>query len=420
MAVPPTFALEFVLFTLLLMTPGVVISVLYVIKNGTLRSEGRSILAAGILAVLGTFLVLQSIRASMEISNPYQDSRFFLFISLMMLLSIGPLIKYLKTTDKEEENVLRRIPFLNRNKEAAVVFLIVMVGFAPLYGAIPQGVEQIRVQNIAGWSSINEISMISSDSDVFLVCRAREFSWLTGRKTVNLDFGNRYLPDSNASERIMNLALSFGATYLVIDNYTVTRWDTLKTLYRDKYTPGQTLILNYSRITDSNAVIIDSVFSVSFVHQTKSDNDGNYISLFSFCWADYAKYKEISLLSNGWAARNEGQIENISSVPRLVIGSNKTFTGSFRVVPYDLDLETRPGFILFNITVSSVTIWRIQIWDADGKFVNYVWGIGSTLYSAYTGLRTVGDIHIVIEGVAGGFATINSISLWKANNSLQD
>ena len=96
----------------------------------------------------------------------------------------------------------------------------------------------------------------------------------------------------------------------------------------------------------------------------------------------------------------------------MTVGPGATYTNTWRSSGPDLNLEVNGGYLLFDVEDAGARITRIEILDDNGFHFANAEKTTDGLYYCPLGEIAIGDIRIVIEGNAGDFVIIKSISAW--------
>jgi len=411
------FLLSFVSFLFFHITPALLCLIPLALVRGRNRSTAFAFLATGLLAAGGTLKVLSVVSGSLGSEYLFSDSRFFLFVVLMCIISLGGCFAKLATSiDGGGSLIDTELHVTRRRWKCILVFSLIMVGFVPSYLAMPSGLALVNMEERYAWSGLPSIvNQLGDDNTVFLVDRAREFSWFTGRKTAVLELSNLSLRYTNASQELLSLAARFSTDYLIVDGYTVAHWKTLDFLLLESISLGTPVILGGSEIVEGNDS--GNTFpALTLIAETQPDEFGDYSRVFRFDTSIFSRSWNVSLLDVGWDASNGGSIVNASGEVLLTIGTGQTFANTWRPDGFDLNLAVNSGFLLFDLEEISATITRIEVWDGDGMLLRHAESLGGNLYYCPLGEVTVGDIRIVIEGSSGESIIIRSISVWQVEN----
>jgi hypothetical protein len=292
-----------------------------------------------------------------------------------------------------------------------IIFVGIVISFLPGYSMMPAGLKLIDYETRYGWTDLGPTVISSTDSDArFIVDRATEFSWLTGRESAKPTFSNgASVPRALASLQ-MRAAL-YDATYFVLDGYTVAAYRTLEDLLRLPLAVTGAVPLNprESNYTEYSF----EVPSLVLKYQTPPNQDGDYTRLFHLETSIFTQTSEVNFLDVGWAVGSGGSISNESGLARIEVGEGSNYTFTVRANPFDLDLTSASGFMYMRFSEHSATVARVEFYDATGKFVGYSSDMGSRGHFFFSGDVTVGDIRVIVEGQPGGYVTAREMTLWQ-------
>ncbi|MGV9169623.1 MAG: hypothetical protein ACOC38_06770 [Promethearchaeia archaeon] len=372
----------------------------------------------GLISAAGTYKVFSTFEKDVLLFiYLYSDSRFFL--SIVFLMIIGAAYAFskktpIRTLSPAQQEIVGGKKSLNKKK--AIIAILLIIGFVPGYLAIPSGLNLVRYEERYGWSDLDEIvSQISSEDTRYLLDRAREFSWFTGRPSATLDLSERDLPLDNVSHELSNLMTENGASYLLVDEYTTTKWKTLEYALRDNMSRGDCIPLDASRAIEGIANdIISKVQSLKMVADTKPNYYGRFSRIFMLQECSYSLSQTIGLHTAGWLATSEGKLENTTSGIRISIGDNENQTTIMREEGYNLGMKINCGFILLEIEETSAEVLSIEIRDSNGSILSNAHSLGDNVYFAPFGDLTIGDIRITIEGEARESVILKSITSWNS------
>ena len=414
-----SFFLSFLLFLVFHITPALLCLVPAALIRGKNKPTAVAFFATGLLTALGTLKVLSGVSGSLGLQYLYSDSRFFLFVTLMCIISLGAYFGKLAIGDDSGHNSTDvKLHITRRQRRSILIFSLIMVGFVPSYLAMPSGLALINIEEQYAWSGLpNAVSQIGDNNTVFLVDRAREFAWFTGRKSAVLELSNMSLPYANTSRELLSLAANFSTDYLVVDCYTLAHWRTLDFLLLEPISIGTSVILGDLEIVElyesSNNI---SAPALTLIAQTEPNEFGSYCRVFGFDTASFARLREVSILDSGWSTSNGGSITNVSGEVRLTIGNDQNSTNTWRPGGFDFNQMVNSGFLLLDLEGISATVARIEVWDENGIILRHAENLGDGLYYCPLGEVTIGDIRIVIEGSSGESIIVRSISVWQVEN----
>jgi hypothetical protein len=212
---------------------------------------------------------------------------------------------------------------------------------------------------------------------------------------------------------MMSLAAASSAEYVLIDDYTIVKWDTLHHLLRDPMMIRDVSILNTAPLTDIEGNSTETVESLKLLAENQPNEFGRFSRIYQFDTHSYRRVANISLLESGWQMTNGGSISNQSGNALLSVGASNGNATTKRSVSYDLGVITNSGFLLFEIQEMNAMVSSIEVFKQDGSRLRFAERLSDTIYICPLGRITIGDIQIVIEGNAGDSALVRSISLWS-------
>jgi len=412
---PPSTIASFAFFLVFHLTPVLACVVPLALTRGRNKQMSLILVATALVAAAGTLRVLSVVEGSLELQYLYSDSRFFLLLTMLFVISLGAF--FAAESSEPNTNSTLELPaaFLpKRRRRALVLASIILVGFVPSYLAIPYGLDLVNIEKRYAWQDLPDIvSQISGIDSVYLADRGREFSWFTGRRSAILSFSQAGLPLANASKQLAALAHQFKASYLLVDPYTVAHWRTISELLDYPIAVGSSIpLLTNTVLIPESENITGPLVSLTLVAQTPPSSSGEHTRIFRFENLSYTRVWNADLLSPGWGATNDGAIVNLGGYPALVIGDLENHTSTWRPAHFDLNLSVNEGFLLFNVFNLSARVARIEVWNSAADFVNYALALTTDEYYCPLDHVNIGDIHIVIEGSPSGTVIIPSISLW--------
>jgi len=411
---------RFIFFTFYHLTPVLLIVVILALLRGKFRSNSRAFALGALLCALGTLKVFGHFTKDTLLPiYLYSDSRYFLFITLVLTISSSAFLAKYNPLQQEDTkpNHRKSAPSSKMNRQTLVVGLI-LLGFLPSYLVIPSGLALVHIEERYGWMGLPEaVNQIEDQNVIFLADRAREFSWFTGRRSAVLQLSNVYLSYTNASQELLSLAMNFSADHLIVDDYTVAHWGTLGFLLLEPISLGTSVMLGNLEIVEFyESSSIFTAPALTLIAQTESNEAGTYCRVFSFDTASFIKFQSVSILDIGWSTSNLGSITNVSGEVRLTIGNDQNSTNTWRPEGFDFNLMVHSGFLLLDLEEASATVARIEVWNENGIILRYAEDLGNGLYYCPLGEVTIGDIRMVIEGSSGESIIVRSISVWQVEN----
>lgn len=414
MATAPGFSFFFIYH----ITPIILLLAVISISNKRMRYISISFISAGIIASVGTLMALSTISGSLQIIYLYSDSRFFLFIALVFVLSMGGFFMKLGSAESADDTPHLRNRIAGRGqKRVSFIVCLIVIGFIPGYLATPSGFSLIDMEERYGWKNLPEVlSSVGTQESIFLADRVREFAWLTNRLAAYLSLSERDLNYIDASAEILSLTSSYSTDYLIVDGHTVAKWGTLDFLLLDPVSIGAAAILNLSQVAEirflNNTGMRDSL---TLVAETDRNEHGRIARVYSIDSTSFTRFHEIDFNDLGWNATSFGHITNSSGSTSLVIGNNQNSTCTWRYQNFDLNLDLATGFILFDFEEVGAEVDRIEIWDETGNLFRYADHYEGGLYLCFVGEVSVGDIRICITGNEGNSVVIHAASYWCAS-----
>jgi hypothetical protein len=376
----------------------------------------RSLLLVAVASAFGTLLVIG--RFNKEVLLPvyvYSDSRFFLSIILVMIFSLGGVLSRIDFAIKERSVQCSWLPLTIRKKRSAIILLgLIVVGFIPNYLAMPVGLDLIRIEQRYGWSGLsNQVDDLGAASSLFLVDRAREFSWLTQRSSAYLLLSTSDNTTAKGLARITPMVDALGADYLVIDGYTLARWGIMHSLLRASLSIGGAVLLDVSILSEIEDLnVTGQVPAINLVGETNPNRQGDYTRVFEFTQTDFSRTWKFDSLG-GWYAENNGNLVNLSGQVELVIGNEENHTQMRRAATLDLGVGVSGGFLLCHVSENGANLERIEVIDAYGESIGFAEPWTNGLYFLIVGDADVGDIRITCSGEEGQSITIDHLALWQ-------
>lgn len=404
----------FAFFLVFHLSIGIIGLILFLLFKDAMKLESIALVLIGLISSLGTLKVFSLMSGSLEYQYIYSDSRFFLLITLCFIIFIGSYFTRFDLTIFSFPINRKVISTHNDEKRLVLVLGIIGILFLPGFMVYPMGIALIDARNRYGWQNIDNIlTSIGNADSIFLVDRAREFTWITGRKSVVLDLSQINLDIINASNSIIKLSDTFKTQYFLVDEYTIAHWRTLDYLMTKSLSMGDSLIL------DSSAAIqqrFDNVTkplkTLKYVGQTEPNDFGDFGILYEFSNNSFNHFQDLNCLEVGWSASNGGILTNFSGESILTIGPEASYTNTWRSDEFDLNFVINSGYLVFSFQNAGALISRIEIYNYEGILLSYAERVNSELYFSPIGDAKIGDIRIVIEGNPGDSVIIKSISAW--------
>ncbi|MHA1928343.1 MAG: hypothetical protein ACTSV2_07165 [Candidatus Thorarchaeota archaeon] len=407
---------RFILFAGFHLSIGILILLLLVLLKREWTQNIGTLFLMSLISMVGTLKIFGHFtKETLTISYLYSDSRFFLFSTMMLIIASGVLISKIdfpsfQSITKQQFRIDKK------QKKSLIVFSLIIIGFLPGYIGLPSGTSLTNIEARYGWTMMDEfIVPIGNEDSIFLVDRAREFSWFTGRKSVVLELSQVNLDIFNAGSQLMAISNRFNASYLLIDEYTIARWGVYEYLITNSITIGNTMILDSSKAIEQQFNnITDSIGTLELVCQSQTNDFGSYSRIYQFSNNSFIHFSNENLLESGWSASNGGSISNSSGEVRLTVGPGAYYTNTWRPLGPDLNLDIDSGYLIFAFEDAGATIARIEIYDSEGSLISYAAQVNDELYYCPFGEVEIGDIRIVVEGNPGDSVIIKSIAAWEA------
>jgi hypothetical protein len=345
----------------------------------------------------------------------YTSARFLLvIIALSLMLSaitIGGIITKSESYLKQGMG-----PIEGRHIATGICLALVLVSFVPGYAQTPSHLKYINPKERYNWEGIETaVSDLGGPENVFLVDRAREFAWLTDRKTASLILPEKQLEALRATEALNNLSQRFSADYLVMDAYTIAHWDTLNHLLSIPMVAQQDIPLNISTLLQPNSlgtqIALDSLHLEEYTEQSEADKQTR---IFRFLKSEFNRVWYTENLGSEWLASGTGTIINATRNNQLIIGENETYTNTWRRADDSLNVDINGGFMLIEVEEVNATIPRVTVKNATYEYSAQADKLSNSVYYYPLGDFTVGDIRVVCEGDPGDRIIIKSMSIWQA------
>ena len=408
--------IRFLAFLAFYLTPTLIIVLLVSFVRGRYRKEVTAFTLFGLIASIGTVFAFSKISGSLQPLYIFSDSRFFMFITILMIIASGAFFSNLDilSANMSGSNTSGK-KLLKHNWKSICVLAILGISMVPGYLAMPWGMASIDIEERYAWDGLPTIiNPIGNSDSRFIVDRAREFSWFTGRNSVVLDLTDFHLGEINASRELLTLLRDSNASYILIDDYTIARWGVFEYLLRDPIAVGHSTILDHSAvIAQRQNNFTNPIYSCTLVGQTQPNFLGIVSRVYQFSNDSYFRSNNIQLIDAGWAASNEGLISNSSGEIHLTVGPGATYTNTWRPNGPNLGLEVNGGYLLFDIEDAGARIVQIEILNNNGALAAYAEKSIDGIYYCPLGDIEIGDIRIVIEGNPGDSVIIKSISAWE-------
>lgn len=412
----PTVVLDMLYFFLHHTTPIILVLALSTMFIRDRRRAVLSFLIACLIGMVGTVFIFNAFSSSKTVLTMYylySDSRFFLSLVLLLILSSSNIVNIERNSKIEPAKTLRLSNFvpINRRVELGTVFVsLLVISMVPGYISIPTGIVLVDYESRYGWVNLKEgVDALTDDEAVFLVNRYTEFAWLTGKKTVTPGVSKgAYF--RQALTELMYRKFEYNASYFLLDGYSVANYGTLAAFLNMDLQKGGSIPINLMSIDFTQNTFQELALTLEY--QTPRNSNGDYSRLFRFEYMSFEKIQNINLLSDGWAAGNNGIIANLSGMTRLVIGEERNYTFCTRTDLLEVYTFPASGFILASVQEESAKIARIEFYGENGDFIGHGSRIATGEYFFFIGHSTVGDMRIVIEGEPDSYVVISEVALW--------
>ncbi|MHA2425363.1 MAG: glycosyltransferase family 39 protein [Candidatus Thorarchaeota archaeon] len=406
----------FLIFVLFHVTPVILIVVLYGLIRGSNRRYAALLFVLGLITAAGTLKVFGLMGESLQLQYIYSDSRFFLLVTLMLLIAAGATFSSSSIIPNQTYNFASVIS--KNGKRVKVITLLIMIGFIPGYAAIPFGLSQISISERYGWSDLDLLlADVPNPGSVIIVDRAREFHWSTGYAAVSLVLSEIGLSEVDSAQEILNLSSRYDAQYILFDAYTISHWRTLDYLWLDTIDLDSLMPFNITQIVRNAPDSIPLLDSLRLIAESPPNSNGYYSRLYQITSAGHWTARNLSLLDDGWIASNGGSILNVTGVPRLVINDGMQNTSTLRQGEYDLNTTVGNGIIRFEFGESNAEVHEIEIYNMDGDLIRTATRFDDNTYYCIVGNSIIGDIRIMIVGESGSYIEIDSIKYWRIDST---
>lgn len=382
--------------------------------------RGSTRVITSIFVFIGSLLLaevvigLSVISESLQLIYYFSDSRFFLLPVLILVLSLGSIVSQPERLPALGANLgfLRENP----NRHSLIILSLILIGFLPSYLAYPSGIALIDIEERYGWQDLSEgVQSFGNEDTIFLADRAREFAWYANRRSATLELEMRGLDYLNSSSQVISLASLYGTEYLLVDGYTVTKWNTAQFLLIDPIIQNSLVILDVPKaLQHCGSSIVRDMESLEMVYETETNHLGRYSRIFRFTNADYTPHFTSNLIESGWAASNGGAYENVNGTARISIGAGKETTTTFWNGSSSFMIGNRTGYLILSIQELDAVVDAIEIWDYRGEFVRILQRVNETCYISPVGDVEITDIRIRISGPPGNSIALHSLEYWSA------
>ncbi len=370
-----------------------------------------AIVTAGTLKVFSVFT-----KDVLLVEYLYTDGRFFLVIVLITILISGAILSAKVPIGKAARFISNMGRQLRHYHRPIVMFVLLFVSMLPGYVMIPTGVGYVDIENRYGWREIKTVvGTYNYEDSIFLLDRAKEFSWHTGHRSVALMLNSSNIPDVCALMQMLESVQRFKVTHMIIDRYTIAHWQTLNYLYGENMPIGTISPLNVSAFLRPNPPHTVTLEAISLVNTTEHLNNATYFRLFSLQRGNFSVIAEIDLLSPGWTTGGTGQISNRNGTPAIEVGSNEGMTFTYRHL-YDLNISLSGGILVLDLEEVGARVERVEVWDTCGRIIRNTPYSGG-VFACPFGEVSIGDVRIIVVGESGGYVLVRSAVVWGAQFS---
>jgi len=379
----------------------------------------RGFFGMAMLYLGAILLVLSSIPHALEPEFLFSDSRFFLVALVFIVIAVAAGIDGLFRNSLARDSTLGAHYSWPRQSRVVILLLIVSIGFTPSYALMGHGISNLCFPTKLAWNDLDEaVSQIGSPDSRFVVDRARDFSWYTGRLSVVLTLSAEGLTEGQAGLELIRLSRQYNAQFFVMDGFTLAHWKTFESAYRIPLSVGSLLLLDYAAPSRTVGNSTSSISSLKLAATTEPNENGDYVRIFAIVNSSFSSYEDLASCWQVWTAGNDGAVESSSNGLRIVIGHNRTYS----FLHYDMEavgvdgIHVHPGFLLVRLGERTANVSRVSLWGQNGEFVRFACQVDNDTFVAPLGEEVLGDIRVVIEGCESQYVTISSISFWQATN----
>ena len=404
------------IFTLFHVTPILFFLLPVALLKGTPRLHVISLALFALVGLGGTLFLFSSFASQKDtllVAYIYSDSRFFLSISLMVIIALGSVFSWFGPYERTHETTgwgrIRR----KLSKRPLTVALLIMIGFSPGYLAIPSGLALVNMTERYGWDGLADAVAGLEDADsVFMVDRTTEFVWLTNRHAASFWFLEEGMPLADALRRLMSESLAYNASYFIMDYFTYARWRTLYSLLSVSVIKGHPLLLDTSRIESlDNRDVVGPVSALSLAAETEHDLDEPFARVYRLGIANFSRLWFESKFEDGWSVDN-GHLLHQNDSTKLVIAEESAEVVLRRTIALDLGIGLQGGFFLCKIRTESANVSHVEILDDQGRVIALAEPYRNDYYFALLGDLDVGEIRIGCVGSPGHSVSLEYLSLW--------
>lgn len=415
--ITPEITARFVLFVVFHTTPVLFCLVPYALLKGNKREVIVAFLLAASIACFGTLKLFSNFALYKDPLREiylFSDSRFFLSIVFLIITALGG---YFSRVSPLLGSGTR--PFLGGRRwlimdRKGILALLILLGFVPGFLMIPGGFALIQFEQRYEWDGLRESVLDIGDADsLFLVDRATEFSWMTGRLSAHMILTRSGLA-SNAA--LANLGLQMeelGCNYLVVDAFTIARWDTLHGLLNVPISMGSVMIAEGSVLTRlADLSVIEQVSALTLLAETRGPDSSVRARIFATVSANFSRVFLANTLDTGWSAGNGGTIISAQGNNELIVSTNELSTYTFRTDGFDLGISVTGGFLISKIVENAATVDRVEVLDDGGELIAQAERISDYFYFALLGDVNVGDIRVYCNGTEGQSVIVSYHTIW--------
>ncbi|MFW9850134.1 MAG: hypothetical protein ACFFF4_13435, partial [Candidatus Thorarchaeota archaeon] len=415
---------ELVLDFLLYIIGHIGLAILILVPVALVRAENRrnslAFVMFAFVCIGGTLLLFSSFSTFKAVLLPiyyFSDSRFFLFISLNLMIptmAVAAQIKRSVPLAVRMRSISSKFDTIQTKSFGVVILVSMTLGIG--YLVIPSGLIQINFESRYGWTGLQTtIDEIGEVDSVFIVDRASEFAWLVNRPTVQLHFSGIGLVTRTTLAGLNLQATRYDAQYFIMDSFTQARWDSLYVLLDAQLSHGDSVVLEPWRLAQLDLLNeTGEISTITLIDDTKEYSQGTGVRIFEFDNSSFSRKSTIDNLASGWNTTDSG---TISSGPYgfsvIQIGSDGIQTKTYRSEGFNLNQEVEGGFLVVEFYEVNATIDGIYAYDSAGNEIAYSVEISHNAYFLALGHTTIGDIQIHCSGNPGDYVILRHMILWE-------
>jgi hypothetical protein len=345
----------------------------------------------------------------------FSDSRFFLFSTIVILISLGPIFKinWTETGNQIKQTATKKITS-GSNKRNFQIFIVIVVGFTPSILAIPSGLGLIDYDTRYGWDGIEDlVYQIGDENSIFLVDRANEFTWRTERMATFLKPLSGNYSVGQHLQSIYSQAVLFEADYFLLDVFTTTRWVEIRDLMDYPMNLNSGILLQTSVIRSINRGTLTLEAPSAIL--VSEDNDNQPLKLFEIQTSSFAREWDGSQNSTGWETGDNAHIVDDSRGISLTLNVSSSVAYVNRTQSNHLNLTLSGGFFFTRISENNAVVTHIEILDTDGNLISVCERYRDDVFYVPLGDVTVGNIVVFCSGSEEGTVLFHQMSLWSMN-----